>query len=103
MSQYLGFDADVSSINDIANKQLPEIADAIRSRATATTGLNLANTGAVFSNATAPSQLGSKYDALVEQLADNLTAIGGSIDTAAQRLKKIADNYQRIDQSLSGQ
>ena len=56
-----------------------------------------------FSNSTAPSQLGAKYSELVQQLADNLVAIGGSIDTAAQRLKKIADNYERIDQSLAGQ
>ena len=114
MSQYMGFDADVASLNKTANQDLPGVVTSINTEASMIYNLEMTtsrgaggqaadNSGSVFSNGTVHSDLGSKYNGIVQQLYDGLTALSGSINTAAQRLKTIADNYERIDQSLAGQ
>jgi type VII secretion effector (TIGR04197 family) len=114
MSQYSGFDTDVSTMNDIATKELPDVVTSINSEASMIYSLGLTadrgagsqptdNSGALFSNSTVPTQLGAKYNELVQDVYEGLSALGGSMSTAADRLKKIADNYERIDQSLAGQ
>jgi type VII secretion effector (TIGR04197 family) len=114
MSQYMGFDADVATINDMATRELPDVANSVHNGAGMVQNLSLTTTrgvggqtvddsGSVFSDSTVHTDLGAKYNAIVQQLHDGLAAIGDSVDTAAQRLKTIADNYERVDQSLAGQ
>lgn len=103
MSSYLGFDADVRMINDMATKDLPDVSTSIKNQAQSIRSLEMSDAGVFFSNNTAHTDLGAKYNAIVQQLSDGLTALATSFDTAAQRLKAVADNYERIDQSLAGQ
>jgi hypothetical protein len=103
MSQYMGFDADVAALNDWATNGVPDVAVSVDSQAAMIQELEMANPASVFSSSTVRSDLGTKYNALLGRLHDGLVAFGASAGMAAQRLKTIADNYERIDQSIAGQ
>lgn len=101
MSGHAGFEADLGTLKEIANKTLPHVANAISTAASPLP--NLSNSpAAVFGSTHGGGAMGAAYNQVLDALSAALTAFSGSVDSAAGRLHGIAENYQKIDDSLAG-
>lgn len=108
-----GYSADIAELQSIANKDLPDVSEVLRDQAhrvmftlektTDTISGMVDGSSAAFGTMIPEAvDLGRKYNAIIDALAHVGIALSESVDTAAQRLNTIADNYQRIEEHIAG-
>lgn len=104
MSDHRQFSADVETLNKIAEVDLPHLPVMFNQQVVPLTIHEIDNTAASAFSSKDPggAELAKKFEAALAALGSEGYAIKTSLESAAASLKAIADNYERVDKSLSG-
>lgn len=104
MSDHKQFSADVATLNKIAEVDLPALPTQFNQNAVPLTIHAINNTAAAAFSSKVPegADMAKKFEALLDALGSEAAVIKDSLTSAAASLKVIADNYERVDKSLSG-
>jgi hypothetical protein len=100
MTDHTGFEADLGVLKTMANQTMPGVADTINTASAPLPSLTIS--GDVFAAAQGGGSMTARYNDVLTELNTALTTLADWVSSAAGRLQGIADNYQRIDDSLAG-